>query len=325
MYVFGIVFFKQVMNLIDLGLVVLSVVDTWILSFTSGSACGSSLRILMAVRILRILRVVRFFRLVRAFDQLWLIVSGLMSALQTVVWVMLFLGILIYMCAIFTTSQIGSEPYFGSVVGSMVSLWQVVALDSWADSIVRPLIVEAPLLVLFFVPFVFFTTFGIFNVILGIVVENTVRSANSQSEKQSREKEIERQVVLTFLRRVIELSDPDESGKVSRSEFEALWRVPEVRERLVTVLRIDLDEIVKIFESLGDPLETTELIAAIAQMTGSSFQKDLNQVLLVLEGLEARVRMAEDQLTEFETHINTLCVETNKFTDSTLYYLTGTK
>ena len=315
------------MNVVDTFLVLLSATETWILPFTQSCSGNQNLRILVTLRIVRILRVVRFFRLIKTFEQLWLIVSGLVSALKTVVWVLLLQLLLIYMCAIFATTQIGSPTYFSSVTTSMISLWQIATLDDWADSIVRPTVQESPALILFFVPFLFLSTFGILNVIVGIVVENTVQSAQRKSESQQREEEMLKQTALDALRRILLLSDPNGEGVIRKSDLAAIAGLAQVGQKL-KIIGITIADLERIFGTIAahdDSMQVTDLICAIAQVSGSAFQKDLGQVTIVLNGLTARILSATQQIESTDVEIQRLRDDVESFKRRTMYYITGSR
>ncbi len=82
------------------------------------------------------------------FHELWLLVSGLVGSVKTLLWVGLLLTGVVYASAIFLTSEVGHHPgyerevsydgstwqvkeYFGTVPRSMLTLWQITTLDSW--------------------------------------------------------------------------------------------------------------------------------------------------------------------------------------------------
>merc|ERR1719271_2216908 len=83
-----------------------------------------SLRVL---RIVRISRVLRLLRLLRAFKELWLMVSGIMSSVRTILWAWTLIVLIIYVFAIIAVRVVGrgeheSDPWvkehFGSVFSS---------------------------------------------------------------------------------------------------------------------------------------------------------------------------------------------------------------
>lgn len=319
---------KGTMNIIDACLVVLGIADTWVLPFAN--ACGSDsspLRFLLVIRILRVVRVVRFFRLIKTFEQLWIIISGFAAAIRTALWVFLFVALFVYMCAIFTTIQIGEGPYFDSVISSMISLWQIATLDCWSDPIVRTVLGRSPWFLVFFIPFIFITTYGVFNVILGIVVDSTVRSAELKTEKELKEQEIGRQLTLAYLKRVIEITDSGESGHISRDEFIVIWNDRDVQLKMITILNLTLDQVLAIFEVLGDIegfIPITEFITAVSQASSSGlYQRNLTQVIHALDKLVCRLNLAQTELTLHDNEIDTLSKRASVFASRTLYFLTG--
>lgn len=324
----GLSYFKQPFNVVDAGLVILGVVETWILTFTSGCSHSGSVKVLLTLRILRILRVIRFFKLVKSFEQLRLIISGVVNAMKTVLWVIVLLILLLYMCAIFTTTQIGTSPYFSTIPESMVSLWQIATLDNWAEAIVRPITEQSPLLLLLFLPFIFVTTYGLFNVILGIVVEATVESSAVKSEQARRENEIERQTALDSIAHILQCCDSNNTGVITELEFQEICKLDEIEFKLEKILKLEKSDISQIFESLADSegnILISELLSAISQMTApaSSFQRDIGQVLLTMEGLATRLSAVEDQIRSVDRQIDHLCFKGDQFAKSTLYFLTG--
>ena len=319
---------KGMMNIIDICLVILGIADTWILPFTN--ACGSNsspLRFLLVIRILRVVRVVRFFRLIKVFEQLWIIIAGFAAAIRTALWVFIFVTLFLYMCAILTTTQIGEEPYFESVTSSMMSLWQIATLDSWSDPIVRTVLGRSPWFLMFFVPFIFITTYGVFNVILGIVVDSTVRSAELKTEKELKEQEIGRQLTIAYLNTIIHITDSGESGHISRDEFIVIWNDRDVQLKMTTILNLTLDQVLVIFEALEDShgfAPITEFIAAVSQLSGSRlYQRNLTQVIHALDELMCRVNLVQTGITLHDTEMNTLAQRASDFASTTLYFLTG--
>merc|ERR1719420_611805 len=102
--------------------------------------------------------------------------------------------IVLYCSAIFMTEVVGrncDEEYsvsfpdcgdmFSTVPRSMYTLFQVLTLESWSMAIVRPVLTKKPGLVIFFIMFLFITTFGLLNVVVGVIVENTLEASRSNT------------------------------------------------------------------------------------------------------------------------------------------------
>merc|ERR1711871_450468 len=108
---------------------------------------------------------------------------------------------------------------FGSLPWAMYTWFQVLTLESWSQAIARPVIEVKPELLLVFVMFLFLSTFGLLNIIVGVIVENTLNSAKQNIELQNLRMELQLRKELQALRSLFEEADEDGSGEVDRSEF----------------------------------------------------------------------------------------------------------
>lgn len=117
-----------------------------------------------------------------------MIIKGIFDSLKTMFWVSLLLLLILYVCAILVVELIGRADtdvypgrdedgaaidanielvagwnnyvYFGTVLRSMYTLFNVVIMAEWPE-IGRPLIEKQPEMFIFFVFFIIFTTFGV--------------------------------------------------------------------------------------------------------------------------------------------------------------------
>lgn len=121
--------------------------------------------------ILRLLRVLRLMRLITLMPSLRLIVGSLVSALPGMGAVTLLLTIIMYMGAVIVTKLFGvdSPKQFGDLGSSLFSLLQVTTLDGWPD-MARAAMKTSPYAWVFFVGFIFVTTFTIMNLFVGVMV-----------------------------------------------------------------------------------------------------------------------------------------------------------
>merc|ERR1712072_471244 len=238
------------------------------------------------------------------FKELWLVVNGLMESLKTLMWVSLLLLLFLYICAIFTTMQIGQnhkvfdeyykdsggwdhEEYFGTVPRSMYTLFQVLTLENWADGIVRHVLSRQPALIIFFVLFLMFTTFGIMNLVVGVIVENTLSASRNNEEKIKKTQEKERTRVLQHLRDIFLIADEDGSGTLTLEEFEQALKKPDIENRL-------------------------KLIGGCVRLKGTAKSKDLLAVQISVETLSKRLDQLEDKLEASENKVMILDAKTRK-------------
>ncbi|MBM3607496.1 MAG: ion transporter [Alphaproteobacteria bacterium] len=153
-------FFKDGWNVFDFIIVAISLIPA-----------SESLQVLRSLRILRVLR------LVTIVPSLKRVVGALISALPGMGSIMLLMGLIFYVGAVMTTKMFGDAEFgagkdklFGTLGDSLLTLFQIMTLDAWADNILRPLLDKHPYAWLFFIPFVLISAFMALNLFIGVVV-----------------------------------------------------------------------------------------------------------------------------------------------------------
>jgi voltage-gated sodium channel len=122
--------------------------------------------------VLRSLRVLRVLRLLTAVPSLQRVVAAFIHAIPGLLGVMAVLAIFFYTMAVLATTLFGAThaQWFGSIGGSLYTLFQVMTLESWSMGIVRPVMETHAWAWAFFVPFIVIATFTILNLFIGIIV-----------------------------------------------------------------------------------------------------------------------------------------------------------
>merc|ERR1719375_1766619 len=78
--------------------------------------------------------------------------------------------------------------YFGTIGRSMYTLFSVSIMVEWPE-FGRAILEKQPLMFIFFILFIIFTGFGVTNVIIGVIVDNTMEAAKEmEREKQQSRK-----------------------------------------------------------------------------------------------------------------------------------------
>jgi len=149
-------FFKDAWSIFDFVIVAISLVP---------SSAG--------FEIFRVLRVLRLFRLITVVPQMKKIVIALLKVIPGIVSIAGLLTLFFYIFAIMATQLYGERfpEWFGTLGESFYTLFQIMTLESWSMGIVRPVMEVYPLAWVFFVPFIFLSTFIIVNLIIAIVVD----------------------------------------------------------------------------------------------------------------------------------------------------------
>lgn len=180
LFVYKASFFKDPWSIFDFVIVAISLVPA-----SSG------------FEIFRVLRVLRLFRLITVVPQMKKIIVALLSVIPGIGSIAALLTLFFYIFAIMATQLYGEAfpQWFGTLGESFYSLFQIMTLESWSMGIVRPIMDVYPYAWVFFVPFIFLSTFIIVNLIIAIVVDamnemNTNEEENIVNEIQSSDDEI---------------------------------------------------------------------------------------------------------------------------------------
>jgi len=246
-------YIKQPSNRVDFCLVLASITEAFLLplgTLISGqSLSASSMQMMSFLRLVRLLRVVRVVRVLTFFRELWLMVRGMVLAIPALGWVALLIMIELYVAALLITSVVGHdcqeayvewgdcEAYFGNIPFSMLTLFQVVTLDGWAENIARPIMKEKPWLWIFFLLFLYMTTFGTMNLLVGILVDFILRASAEDVQKLERAQELQEHNELELLRHIFYHADHhgDNDGMVCMSEFLEACDRPDVQEKFASL------------------------------------------------------------------------------------------
>ncbi|MBU8907827.1 ion transporter [Desertibacillus haloalkaliphilus] len=131
------------------------------------------------ITVLRILRVLRVLRAISVIPSLRRLVDALLMTIPALGNIMLLMGIIFYIFAVTGTMLFAdvAPDYFGSLQLSLLTLFQVVTLESWASGVMRPIFEQVTWSWVYFVSFILVGTFIIFNLFIGVIVNN-VEKAN---------------------------------------------------------------------------------------------------------------------------------------------------
>jgi voltage-gated sodium channel len=123
--------------------------------------------------VLRALRILRTLRLLTIVPSMRRVVGALIAALPGMGSVFTIIFLVFYVAAVLATNFFAATfpDWFGSVGGSLYTLFQIMTLESWSMGIVRPLMEVHPYAWAFFVPFIMITSFAIVNLFIGIIVD----------------------------------------------------------------------------------------------------------------------------------------------------------
>eukprot|EP00747_Dinoflagellata_sp_TGD_P080420 gnl/TRDRNA2_/TRDRNA2_160884_c3_seq1.p1 gnl/TRDRNA2_/TRDRNA2_160884_c3~~gnl/TRDRNA2_/TRDRNA2_160884_c3_seq1.p1 ORF type:complete len:481 (+),score=103.00 gnl/TRDRNA2_/TRDRNA2_160884_c3_seq1:122-1444(+) len=242
-------------------------------------------------------------------------------------WVMVLLLIAIYLCAIFCVLTIGradypqekwplgwdtKDLYFGTIPDAMVTLFNMVLLAEWPE-IIRPVWAFQWPLVCFFACFVGFTTLGILNVIVGVIVEQTAEAAKKEHESDILRKHKDQMNHVKELVAIMRQMDDNSDGEISAEEMGS----PE-NEKFITGVMSSLDlppgftpvDLHAMLDTGCDgKLSTREFIEGMFRMVFSNdFHRACMSQLAVNQLKGHIVRMEKNMQQEFDGIKDTLKV-----------------
>lgn len=324
LYYHRIAFFTNIHNRMwnigDLTIVILSLLDTFLLT---PIGMGGGGRLISMLRFVRLMRLIRLIRLMRLFKELWLVASGLFQSAKTLCWVALMIMAFIYICAIFTTLMIGKndklydqyyldsggwdhEVYFRTVPRSMFTLFQIVTFESWSERIVRHVMQKQPAMVVFFVIFMAISSFGLLNVVVGVVVESTLSTSEKDDNKIKRAQERDRQRVFDHLREIFEGADEDGSGTLTLGEVQKAISKPEIYNKL-KMIEFPVEDPKQIFMLLDYDntceLSIDEFISGCIRMKGTAKSKDLLAAQVAVDTMKRHYKFFEKEMKELTAKI----------------------
>jgi len=229
----------------------------------------SELKIVLSFRILRLLRIARAIRMVPQFRILWMLVRGLWSAMQTLLWAAVLMVAVIYTFAIvaveviysmhvdsFVEDQDPNMPpellfsLFGTVPRSMLTLLQITTQDSWAI-FVRPLVIRHWYLILYFAPFIGVMIMAVMNLVTAIIVETSMQSAKADRDAERKYQMKTAAKTLAEVEKAILSADQDGSGDVTKQEMLHAYTSDSV-VRLKVDSVIDVTELMDLFDIFDD-------------------------------------------------------------------------
>jgi len=320
-------YFKDPWNVVDFMLAWLAISDA--ITTAAGTASGAANKVTM-LRILRLTRILRTVRLFKIFKELVIIVEVMLKSLKTLFWLLLLVTLLVYMHAIICVELIGSDKsypayseedaslaapledfnnfqFFGTIFRSMFSLFNLITLSEWS-TITRPISEAQPILVFVMVSFTMLTSYGIMNVLIGIMVEHALTAnLNFAKAKEMEYKEEQMELVNTV---ATIITENDNDGLVTEEELETIL---EQDGKLASILtKIDLpeactiEELFVLIDENGDGHVTrSELVSCMHRMLYcSEFQRlclmqiSLNNLKRLVREVAAEVRSLQKQNIE---------------------------
>jgi len=297
-------------NWLDCGIVVAALMENIMVQLMSTEGMG--LQTLVVFRVAQLARLVRLVRLIRMFRGVYVTVLAFKSAMMSIAYICFLMIFGLFVCAIFTTSAIGRGPlchkqlgkdatgcdYFGTIVRSMYSLFELMTLEGW-ENVGRPISMEQPAMAVFFFLFIMFFTFGLLNMVAAIVVDKTLTQATAMDDADERQLKMQAAEELQRIRTIFHELDATGSGNIRRRAFfNALRTKPNVCQSFdaLGIPTADAWSLYSILDGNGDNLVSMEeLLEGCARIRGIKGNSDWD--LMTIKGKLGRVARQVEQLS----------------------------
>jgi voltage-gated sodium channel len=144
-----------------------------------------------SLSVLRALRVLRILRLINKIESMRRVVSALLGSLPGLGSVFGLVLIVFYVSGVIATNMYASEfpERFGTLGMSFYTLFQVMTLEGWSEEIARPIMAIYPSAWIFFLIFIFISTFIVVNLFVAVIVDSINSIKHHEETKGNEHKE----------------------------------------------------------------------------------------------------------------------------------------
>jgi hypothetical protein len=208
-------------------------------------------------------------------------------------------------------SEFNKAEYLGSVWKSCITFFQI-AVGRSGDSynhIIRPVMSTAPWTFIVFILFTALVRFGILNMVIGIICENTFDVAKAREASVKAQKERDERKLLMSLRDFFMQVDADGSGELSRDELRIAFGTPAIFRafQLLKLPVIEPDVLFNLMDADGSgAVSFEEFIVGIAKLKKQATGKDVLTISMQIKKNDQCVRGFLERIDRITEDIGTL-------------------
>lgn len=139
----------------------------------------------------RLVRIFRMLRLITIIPELKLIITSLFKSAVSIGYVMILMFIIFYIYAVLGTIlfETAESGLWENVLVSLLTLFRVMTFEDWTDVMYETMEIY-PWSWIYYLTFIFLTTFTFLNMIIGIMIE-TLDSERKKHEKVQHEQDLD--------------------------------------------------------------------------------------------------------------------------------------
>jgi len=247
---------------------------------------------LLVMRMLRLFRLARAVRLLVQFKTLWMLIRGLMGSAGTIMYTFGLILLILYIAScmameLITKKMIDSDKpeiqelvvvNFQTIPIAMLTLIQFVSMDGMSD-IYYPLILEDPVLLMFFLPFILVVSISLMNLVTAVIVESAIEQGKQDRDLQRLYKQEEMKKMMPDLQKLYEDLDENKDGRVTLDEIREAS--DDLKNQLKDSLQADsVEELFQMIDADEDgKVDVGEFCESIAKVVTSDTSADTIRIL----------------------------------------------
>ena len=137
--------------------------------------------------VLRLIRLLRVLRLLSALPSMQVMIVAVIHSIPSIGQMIVLASLLFYVYAVIGQTWFGTHDpqYWGTVHIALLSLFRVLTLEDWTD-LMYTTMERYPYSWIFFVSFILFATFIVFNMLIGVILNSMDEARKTIREEQTR-------------------------------------------------------------------------------------------------------------------------------------------
>eukprot|EP00927_Polykrikos_kofoidii_P082170 TRINITY_DN80_c0_g1_i2.p1 TRINITY_DN80_c0_g1~~TRINITY_DN80_c0_g1_i2.p1 ORF type:complete len:784 (-),score=171.80 TRINITY_DN80_c0_g1_i2:322-2406(-) len=292
-------------NLFDSLLVLQSIVDWLMESFGFFKHGMPSFNVTRILRIFRFVKILRLVRIMKTFHSFRVMVYSIMHSMLSLLWVLLLLFVVIYTFAIFFLFGIvdfvesrGGEynvellEAYGSMQKALLSLFMAISGGKDWSELMTPLYNLHWFYSIVFLFYIFFTLFGVLNVVTSTFVDSAYQVSQKDRDIMIQQEAAHEKRYTRNMKNFFHEADKDGSGLLSWNEFDEYLKDPDVKAYF-SALELDVSQARALFMLLDvddtNEIGIDEFVEGCMHLKGSAKSIDVHMILLENERLIAKL------------------------------------
>merc|ERR1719440_2751397 len=191
----------------------------------------------------------------------------------------------------------------------MYTLLQCLTRDGWTSQIVRYVMIHQWYMCFFFMSFGMVATYGLLNLVVSVIVEQTLTAARSNESRARAKEDRAKKAELEGLKEIFLLSDTDGSGELDVGEFLAALGDEEILWKMRS-LDLPIDDAARLFTVIDGEgtraLQMEEFIDGCTKLKGTARSRDLLAITAQADTLAKKMDSLGEELQDAERMLHAL-------------------